>query len=72
MAGAEAIVPCFSVEKPEIPKRLTTGSKFLKWPKADDVRKKKIILVFFCCIDAVVSCLPGLINSQNLLVFTVI
>ena len=37
MAGAETVVPCFSVEKPEIPKRLFRGSKFLKWPKTDDV-----------------------------------
>ena len=37
MAGAETIVPCFSVDKPEIPKRLVRGSKFLKWPKSDDV-----------------------------------
>lgn len=37
MAGAEAILPSFPVNKPPIPKRLIRGSKFLKWPKADDV-----------------------------------
>ena len=37
MAGAEAVLPSFPVNKPEIPKRLIRGSKFLKWPKSDDV-----------------------------------
>ena len=35
MAGAEAAVQSFFLEKPELPKRLRAGTKFLKWPKAD-------------------------------------
>lgn len=35
MAGAEAAVESFFIEKPEIPQRLLDGTKFLKWPKAD-------------------------------------
>nr|CAB3264927.1 1-phosphatidylinositol 4,5-bisphosphate phosphodiesterase beta-1 [Phallusia mammillata] len=35
MAGAEAAVQRIVVEKPEVPARLISGSKFVKWPKSD-------------------------------------
>ena len=35
MAGAEEIIDTFVIEKPEIPKRLLDGTKFLKWSKSD-------------------------------------
>jgi len=45
MAGAEAAVQSFFLEKPEIPKKIREGTKFLKWPKADgEVRNN---LVYF-------------------------
>ena len=35
MAGAEAAVQSIFLEKPEVPKTLLDGTKFLKWIKSD-------------------------------------
>jgi len=45
MAGAEAAVQKLFLEKPEIPKQIREGTKFLKVPKADgEVRNKTTYL----------------------------